>query len=72
MDASPTQDPLLRSLSVHSWVSYKRLSAGRFRFWPSASDEASTERVAAHELQVLLMGGDPARAQVMPAWRQVG
>ena len=54
------------------WVCQKRLSAGRFRFWPQASCEASTERVAANELQVLLMGGDPMRAQAMPAWRRVG
>ncbi|MGA9069618.1 MAG: IS66 family insertion sequence element accessory protein TnpB [Terracidiphilus sp.] len=54
------------------WVCQKRLSAGRFRFWPRARCEASTKRVAAHELQVLLMGGDPAQAQAMPAWRRVG
>ncbi len=54
------------------WVCQKRLSAGRFRSRPRVSGEASTERVAAHELQVLLMGGDPARAQALPAWRRAG
>jgi transposase len=50
------------------WLAQKRLSMGRFRFWP-ASTTAGTQRVAAHQLQLLLMGGDPASTKVPPAWR---
>ena len=49
------------------WLCQKRLSTGRFRFWPTQGTE--TKGVAAHQLQVLLMGGDPTSAKVPPAWR---
>jgi len=52
------------------WVCQKRLSHGRFRFWPS-SDNASTCLLWAHEFQALLWGGDPTLAQAAPMWRQV-
>jgi transposase len=52
------------------WLCHKRLSSGRFRFWPrSATQEASA--LEAHQLQVLLMGGDPASAKAAPAWRRL-
>ncbi len=54
------------------WLATKRLSAGRFRFWPvpgKAGEAAST--LAAHQLQVLLSGGDPAAARGAPEWRRV-
>lgn len=50
------------------WLCQKRLSTGRFRFWPTAATEV-TQGLAAHQLQVLIMGGDPASAKVPPAWR---
>ncbi len=50
------------------WLCQKRLSAGRFRFWPSHTT-AAAPAVAAHQLQMLLMGGDPISAKVPPAWR---
>jgi len=50
------------------WLCQKRLSTGRFRFWPSSATEL-TQGVAAHQLQVLLMGGDPTSAKVPPGWR---
>jgi transposase len=53
------------------WLCQKRLSQGRFRFWPSAGKEAGAS-LRAHELQVLLCGGDPAATRAAPAWRQVG
>lgn len=53
------------------WLCHKRLSRGRFRWWPqSARDPATT--LAAHQLQVLLSGGDPDAAQAAPVWRPVG
>lgn len=52
------------------WLCQKRLSSGRFAFWPdSVIDPASA--LEACELQVLLMGGDPAQAKVAPAWRRL-
>ena len=40
------------------WLCHKRLSSGRFRFWPSHGGPKGKE-LQAHELQVLLCGGDP-------------
>jgi transposase len=48
----------------------KRLSSGRFRFWPTSADEASCVLLA-HELQVLLCAGDPQATRAAPAWRSV-
>lgn len=52
------------------WLCQKRLSSGRFRFWP-ASPAGGTKALEAHELHVLLAGGNPAPAQAAPAWRRV-
>jgi transposase len=53
------------------WLCQKRLSTGRFRYWPSAQETQTTRRLQAHELQVLLACGDPAAAQGAPPWRRV-
>ncbi len=52
------------------WLLYKRLSQGRFRSWPSSSACGVTD-LQAHELQVLLFGGDPSATQAAPIWRSV-
>ncbi|MFH2010728.1 MAG: IS66 family insertion sequence element accessory protein TnpB [bacterium] len=54
------------------WLCQKRLSAGRFRFWPAAERGGRTRRLEAHELGVLLACGDPAAAQGAPPWRRLG
>ena len=51
------------------WLCHKRLSRGRFRWWPSAADAGTALR--AHELQVLLCGGDPTATMAPPDWRRV-
>lgn len=51
------------------WVCHKRLSSGRFAFWPCADTPARA--LQACELQMLLMGGDPMRANAAPQWRQL-
>lgn len=51
------------------WLAQKRLSSGRFRWWPRS--RAAAKALEAHELQVLLSGGDPAAAKGAPAWRPV-
>lgn len=52
------------------WLCYKRLSSGRFRWWPSSAGEPVTT-LQAHQLQVLLFGGDPAATEAAPVWRPV-
>lgn len=53
------------------WLCHKRLSKGHFRWWPTSA-EATSATLQAHELQVLLCGGDPSATQVAPVWRKVG
>ncbi len=52
------------------WLCHKRLSTGRFRWWPSHAG-APAACLQAHELQVLLFGGDPDATQAAPVWRAV-
>lgn len=52
------------------WLCHKRLSQGRFCWWPTSTDSAATS-LRAHELQVLLCGGNPSATQAAPEWRQV-
>jgi transposase len=53
------------------WLCHKRLSKGHYRWWPT-STEAASARLQAHELNVLLCGGDPFATQAAPMWRKVG
>ncbi len=52
------------------WLCQKRLSQGRFRYWPESRSAAKRELLA-HELGVLLAGGDPDRTDAAPQWRRV-
>ena len=54
------------------WLCHKRLSSGRFPWWPAgrSSTEVATT-LTAHQLQVLLSAGDPTRTQAAPVWRAV-
>ena len=52
------------------WLCQKRLSRGRFSWWPRGTG-ASVEALAVHELQLLLWNGDPKLARVAPPWRRV-
>ena len=49
------------------WLCQKRLSSGKFAYWPDGTSPA--RMLEACELQVLLMGGDPTQASVPPPWR---
>jgi transposase len=53
------------------WLCHKRLSKGRFGCWPVQGDDGAVA-LEAHELQVLLFGGDPKAARAAPFWRRVG
>ena len=52
------------------WLCQKRLSKGRFRWWPP-SQEGASMALLAHELRVLLSGGDPTGTLAPPAWRPI-
>jgi transposase len=52
------------------WLCQKRLSKGRFPYWP-ANTATLTDRLEAHQLSVLLSGGNPATAQGVEPWRQL-
>jgi transposase len=54
------------------WLCHKRLSSGRFRWWPRSGDASeAAQKLAAHQLQVLLSAGNPAGTQAAPPWRPV-
>jgi transposase len=54
------------------WLCHKRLSNNRFRHWPSSGAESAKARqLLAHQLQVLLAGGNPDSARGAPQWRPV-
>lgn len=52
------------------WLCQKRLSRGRFCWWPSSVNQPS-QALAAHQMHVLFSAGDPERAQGPPDWRPV-
>jgi transposase len=52
------------------WLCQKRLSEGRFRWWPSSTSDRA-KKLAAHELHVLLSAGDPTGTKAAPEWRPV-
>jgi len=50
------------------WIATKRLSKGRFKWWPAGTEPAKTLR--AHQAQLLLAAGNPD-AEAAPVWRRV-
>ena len=52
------------------WLCHKRLSNGRFRWWP-ASRTGASRTLEAHQLPVLLSAGNPDGVQTAPVWRSV-
>jgi transposase len=51
------------------WLLQKRLSKGRFRWWPEADTPA--KRLESYEAQLLLAAGDVSRVRAAPMWRRV-
>jgi transposase len=49
------------------WLATKRLSEGKFRFWPSGG---AAQPLEAHQAQLLLAAGDPG-VKGAPVWRRV-
>jgi transposase len=59
------------------WLCHKRLSSGKFCWWPAARPSAdgaraATKTLAVHQMQVLLSAGNPEATQAAPVWRAVG
>lgn len=53
------------------WLCTKRLSKGRFSWWPKPSQGNVDVILGAHELQTLLWNGDPGLASFSKAWRKI-
>lgn len=53
------------------WLCHKRLSQGRFPWWPTSAAGASQQLVA-HQLAVLLAAGNPTHTGAAPDWRPLG
>lgn len=52
------------------WLCQKRLSAGKFRWWPSRG-AGGVQVLEVQQLQQLLWNGDPAAAKTAPHWRKL-
>ena len=52
------------------WLCQKRLSKGRFVYWP-VNPTQRTDVLEAPQLAVLLSGGNPSRAQGLKPWRRL-
>ena len=50
------------------WLCMKRLSQGKFRWWPKKGDSG---QLLASELQILLWNGNPVGAQIPGDWRKI-
>jgi transposase len=50
------------------WLATKRLSKGRFKWWPTGDDPAKVLR--AHQAQLLFAAGNPD-TDAAPVWRRV-
>ena len=51
------------------WLAQKRLSKGRFVWWPEADTPAKS--LEAYEAQLLMAAGDVSRVRAAPMWRRV-
>ncbi len=51
------------------WLCHKRLSTGRFRYWPMEG-EGGRRTMPCHQVQLLLSAGDPEAGRTAPEpWR---
>jgi len=50
------------------WLCQKRLSKGRYKWWPQVGIEAA-KKLEARDLQLVLWNGDPDRSKMGPLWK---
>ena len=50
------------------WLCQKRLSKGRFQWWPESA-AAAVRELDARDLQLVVWNGDPTRGAMKPLWR---
>jgi len=53
------------------WLFQKRISVGRFNWWPDGGDEKKVETLEAYELQMMLWNGNPQFCQASRMWRKI-
>ena len=54
------------------WLCTKRLSSGRFPYWPEAGDEQGwLKEFQACEAQILVHGGDPRKVRILSPWKNI-
>lgn len=52
------------------WLCQKRLSEGRFNWWPKESNDV-VKHLVVHELQLMLWNGNPQLADAAPMWKKI-
>ena len=52
------------------WLCQKRLSKGRFLWWPQGGTEG-VRKLLAHQLHLLIWNGNARDAHVAPLWRPI-
>jgi transposase len=53
------------------WLCTKRLSKGKFSWWPTSTNDDVGVILEAHELQTLLWNGNPTYADFSERWRRI-
>lgn len=51
------------------WLCLKRLSKGKFTWWPTSDRQGAIFSLPANRLSVLLYNGNPEQVKLAPNWR---
>ena len=53
------------------WLFMKRLSSGKFKYWPKSVDDQRHIEMLSREIAVLIWNGDPKRSLMSEDWKKV-
>jgi transposase len=53
------------------WLFMKRLSEGKFMYWPKCSEDNAHVQMLSRELSVLMWNGDPKRVLMSGDWKKI-
>jgi len=53
------------------WLCTKRLSKGRFPWWPRADASEKMRQLSAQQMQFLIWGGNGDRLDIIEPWRKI-